>query len=1177
MKRILAIAALLLASTLHAQTTLIVANVLGIRGADGNPIANGKITMAPTDSNGNPLNVNLGANHGFMVPRPVTCLISNGAITNTVTGLSCTVVDTTLTNPANFCYKTTIVDTVTGWTAPVIACMQPSGATWDIYDYAPTAPTALLTLSPIFTGGSSGQLMEQTGMNTAAGITGSAIDGSGNVTFPAGVTAASSVIGTTRTLPGGTQPAGTLQAAINAAGANSTLVIPAGYSETPTSVGGTPIITLTAANVTIEASPGATITKGSNGTLLAITGSGDVVRGGVWDGNRAGGFTGDNIDLTGSTNAILDNVLVRNATGENVTGGNFSGALLTGLNVYGGLESAVSFNASAGNITSVTVTDSILDSTTATSSSSGKAVELHSGSGINSISHVFISKNHLRNGLQWGVEWGAFSGAPTHDIHVTDNDDSVQANTTGCYSSGALSYGDVVENNTCSLNSYTATVAAYEIVQSLHSVWKGNSWHEDTGQLQIGISLNSSSYDTIEGFNGYGWQKFQSGTPIGAIAAADPWANQITGLVGSISGTTLTITTAGSHNLLPGLTVVGTGVSSGTFVVGYGTGTGGTGTYTVSISQTVSSESLTAGSYVQYNTVQNNTFVLLPTDDTTQNENAIFLQSATNNGVISNNKFEHNLVIGNGSTGTDSGIDTQLSGSPATLDSNEFTFNTVIGFGTCFNRNGDTKTRSYGLDCVASGQTYGGSVSTGSVYSDPFVVPAYYTFGSSTTPSYSAFATGNFGSDGQGPWLSTNCYYSGSNVWAALGSGGTTPCGAYMFSDNKFKIQFGTNASNANGQNPGQQMFDVTLSSGTVSAGPMLKSKGAINLAPLDGPAAPTVAANTATGTCSTSTTYYYLIQQVNAFGHTANSTEISIAPSIANESIQVNWTPQTGDTSTVVYRGTSSGAENVYVSVTEPAHQYVDSCSSLASGSPTNANTSQPPFYVNGGSLGGGYFLRSNSGGAGYTESQIQSSDIPNNAANTTGTAGGLTGTPALPNGTTATTQSSSDNSTKVATTAYVQSNIPSTNPVYTPVTCGSACVNQSNSLGTISMVATVPGTNWVEYLLQGEVAETALGTGCTTSTLTLSLDYTDGFNGQAYAKGIGFRTTGGSFNTTWTAIASSGALTSNGATADFTAVIFAKTGGLVKIVLGTYTGTACSVNWTYTVAPTLTPVLVN
>ncbi len=51
-----------------------------------------------------------------------------------------------------------------------------------------------------------------------------------------------------------------------------------------------------------------------------------------------------------------------------------------------------------------------------------------------------------------------------------------------------------------------------------------------------------------------------------------------------------------------------------------------------------------------------------------------------------------------------------------------------------------------------------------------------------------------------------------------------------------------------------------------------------------------------------------------------------------------------------------------------------------------------------------------------------LAASEIPNNAANTTGTAAGLSGTPTLPNGTLAATQSAGDNSTKLATTAYVR-----------------------------------------------------------------------------------------------------------------------------------------------------------
>lgn len=45
---------------------------------------------------------------------------------------------------------------------------------------------------------------------------------------------------------------------------------------------------------------------------------------------------------------------------------------------------------------------------------------------------------------------------------------------------------------------------------------------------------------------------------------------------------------------------------------------------------------------------------------------------------------------------------------------------------------------------------------------------------------------------------------------------------------------------------------------------------------------------------------------------------------------------------------------------------------------------------------------------------------DFPTLNQNTTGTASNVSGTPALPNGTTATTQAASDNSTKLATTAY-------------------------------------------------------------------------------------------------------------------------------------------------------------
>lgn len=65
--------------------------------------------------------------------------------------------------------------------------------------------------------------------------------------------------------------------------------------------------------------------------------------------------------------------------------------------------------------------------------------------------------------------------------------------------------------------------------------------------------------------------------------------------------------------------------------------------------------------------------------------------------------------------------------------------------------------------------------------------------------------------------------------------------------------------------------------------------------------------------------------------------------------------------------------------------------------------------------------FAGPGSGGAGAPAFRaLVAADVPTLNQNTTGTAANLSGTPALPNGTTGTTQSAADNSTKLATTAY-------------------------------------------------------------------------------------------------------------------------------------------------------------
>jgi hypothetical protein len=75
-------------------------------------------------------------------------------------------------------------------------------------------------------------------------------------------------------------------------------------------------------------------------------------------------------------------------------------------------------------------------------------------------------------------------------------------------------------------------------------------------------------------------------------------------------------------------------------------------------------------------------------------------------------------------------------------------------------------------------------------------------------------------------------------------------------------------------------------------------------------------------------------------------------------------------------------------------------------------------------------------------TGASIATSGSGTIAATTATTAGNLTGTPALPNGTTATTQTQADASTKLATTAYVDTGLG-----------GKAATNQTMNIGTTSV----------------------------------------------------------------------------------------------------------------------------
>lgn len=90
----------------------------------------------------------------------------------------------------------------------------------------------------------------------------------------------------------------------------------------------------------------------------------------------------------------------------------------------------------------------------------------------------------------------------------------------------------------------------------------------------VSISDNGVNVYIADGAYRYTWRI--SGLPVASF-------------VGSISGTTLTVSSIAEGRLAVGTQISGVGVLNNTIITALGTGTGGTGTYTVSLSQTATS------------------------------------------------------------------------------------------------------------------------------------------------------------------------------------------------------------------------------------------------------------------------------------------------------------------------------------------------------------------------------------------------------------------------------------------------------------------------------------------------------------------------------------------------------------------------------------------------------------
>ncbi|MGH9344355.1 MAG: right-handed parallel beta-helix repeat-containing protein [Terriglobia bacterium] len=453
-------------------------------------------------------------------------------------------------------------------------------------------------------------------------------------TLIARIAAPSFAVGTTLQSPSGAQPSGTLQREIDSVGANGTIVLPAGYRETATTA-----IRIKANNVTLRCEPGATLIKGGNETLLAITGTGDVINGCTLDGNKSAGFTGDTLVITGSHGALIENSTIRDAAGINLTGSNFSGSKIINNHIYGALGSAVEFTGTAGPVSDLLIQGNTVDDSAGTNRMQSKVIGLYAELHGSSLYDIQIHDNLLLDGPQFCVEWGRYGGAVLHGIQITDNRCVAETNAEGCYSGGDGSWNDTIKGNTCDANKFSLSIAAYEVALDSDSTWSSNTWTEDGGRIAYGISLNSSSNDTISGNVGHGWQTVSDGSA--ALIVDDP------------RSTTRTCGVSGSD-----------------------------------------------ACYTNNNTISSNTFSQEAGDSATRTT-ALFVQSTRSNQEINNNKFTGNTFTLIGASGSAPyGIYAERDA--GSFDSNKFTGNTISGAYSCVNHDKETNALYSNNQCLNS-------------------------------------------------------------------------------------------------------------------------------------------------------------------------------------------------------------------------------------------------------------------------------------------------------------------------------------------------------------------------------------------------------------------------------------------------------------------------------------------
>lgn len=156
-------------------------------------------------------------------------------------------------------------------------------------------------------------------------------------------------------------------------------------------------------------------------------------------------------------------------------------------------------------------------------------------------------------------------------------------------------YVDLATVPVAGANTITFPAQTGTVLITPNTAFTGTSTFETiVASLDItGRTINATGSMTVAAML-YGSGTGQYKIPVGTTAQRAGGTTGTNGFVGigSITGTTLSLSSVSSGTLYVGATITGSGVTAGTRITAFVTGTGAAGTYTVSTSQTVASTTI---------------------------------------------------------------------------------------------------------------------------------------------------------------------------------------------------------------------------------------------------------------------------------------------------------------------------------------------------------------------------------------------------------------------------------------------------------------------------------------------------------------------------------------------------------------------------------------------------------